>query len=285
MQSYYEHAALVRGPVVHWELLENASTFPFQNWVNDVSSSQSGGSCISKFATFGPVDLGFPTLRLRLLGFQTDDPDMVWEGPPASDVTSHFLEIFGGCCPGMFAFDVGGIDSDDEREKLYRSYAKNRGIFGLPVGQKYIDLDLGAILPVCYCRHLKGYKEVASKSAEKVVLCDLATNPYRRPGRSGAASPTSTRNTALAIVCADGSDRRDMLLTIKEIDSLHGWPYFPQSERTTELQQCLPFADTSFSDRVMRNFTGNGQHLACMAAWFIYVASHVSFKAADSVSP
>ena len=80
--------------------------------------------------------LGFTTLRLRLLGFQTDDPDMVWEGPPASDVTSHFLEIFGGCCPGMFAFDVGGIDSDDEREKLYRSYAKNRGIFGLRVGQK-----------------------------------------------------------------------------------------------------------------------------------------------------
>ena len=108
MQSYYEYCALVRGSAVHWKLIENASTFPFENWVKDVSSSQSGGSWISKFAIFGPFDLGFPVLRLRSLGFQTDDSDMVWEGPPGSDVTSHFLEIFGGCCPVAAASACSG---------------------------------------------------------------------------------------------------------------------------------------------------------------------------------
>ena len=274
MESYHCYTALIRTERINLKFLENAPGFPFQRWQQDVCAP--GSHCvISKTATFGPNDIGFPTLRLRLLGFQTEDTRFTWHGPDTLDVTEDLLGIFGGS-PGMYATDFVGLSVD--RESYYKGLARLRGIYSLPDGATFAALKIDDIVPVCYRRHLKEYRQLAAHSPHKMVLCDLATDPVARPGRAGMISPTSTKNTTLARVTADGVG--DALLTPAEAEFLHGWPSLPSlytSQEAKEFATCQPFPDDlKITDNKKKAFTGNGQHLACMARWFLYVVSHLS---------
>ena len=272
MESYHCYTSLVRTPYIPWKFLENAANFPFDMWVRDVASGEPT-EAISKMVVFGPNNIGFPTLRLRLLGFFCEDPRFEWCGPSQQDCTDDFLRIF-GATPGLYATDFAGLDEESERERLYKNMAKLRGIFSLPAGRKFCNLAIEDVVPICFRRHLKEYRRLAGLTAEKVLLVDLATDPVERPGRHGLVSPTSTQNTTLAKVTASGEG--DLLLTPREIDLMHGWPFLNDSAR---FASCLPFpAGLQLSHRELKSFTGNGQHLACMGAWYLYVLAHIAFK-------
>ena len=198
----------------------------------------------------------------------------MWVGPPETDVTEDFLSIF-GAVPGMFATDVVGLDSAVNREDLYREFARLRGIFGLQEGESFANLKIDDIIPVGHKRHLSGYRKFADAQSDKMIIADLSTDPQERPSRHGLVVPTFTKNTTLVKVTSDGDGCA--LYSPNEVDFLHGWPVLDVGSALTDvMRECIAVPlDLELSRRCRTNFSGNGQHLACMAAWFLYIACNV----------
>ena len=141
--------------------------------------------------------------------------------------------------------------------------------------ESFANLKIDDIIPVGHNRHLSGYRQFAREQSDKMIVADLSTDPKERPSRHGLVVPTYTKNTTLVKVTSDGE--HDALYSPNEVDFLHGWPVLDVGSALTDvMRECIAVPpDLELPRRCSTKFSGNGQRLACMAAWFLYIACNV----------
>ena len=152
-----------------------------------------------------------------------------------------------------------------------KKVAKLRGIYSVE-GKQIQDINVGDILCQSKRKRLERYRKIALKCGHDLVA-DLSTNPDERPGRAGIVLPTVTRTTRLVKVSACPTE--DALFTMNELNFLHGWPVLAAVVSKQRWKKCMPFDPNLLPLKVQKRMCGNGQHLAAMGAWFLYLMAHL----------
>jgi hypothetical protein len=188
-------------------------------------------------------------------------------------VTADFLRFFSK----TVETDVGtfvGLDTPDNILKEQQRRARKVCMPNI--------LIPGASLPDFYdtvkqkgyaSKFLASFDKMATAGKGKrseVVVCDMSQNPVKRL-RGGKWLPTVTLGFD-GVAIREGSDV-PFFPTPQEIGFSQGWPSMAHISK--KYSRCTGYPLNSLSPATQQKLQGNGMHLACVAAWHLYVFSHI----------
>eukprot|EP00929_Paragymnodinium_shiwhaense_P015072 TRINITY_DN123082_c0_g1_i1.p1 TRINITY_DN123082_c0_g1~~TRINITY_DN123082_c0_g1_i1.p1 ORF type:complete len:564 (+),score=78.69 TRINITY_DN123082_c0_g1_i1:107-1798(+) len=282
-EPYAVYAAGLNAQGLHLNVLENPPGFDVDDWM---ARTGFGRKAVS--VKFGPTELGYPVLRHRLLVASWDDHAYTWAGDTvlsnkeaSTDVTTEFMKIF-RCDSTLDGSDFCGLAPQQERESLYKHLAGRRGIRGLANDAPFSSLAVEDILPVSSKRFYQTLRNEWMETSPQIpgqpsvgppVVGDVTNCPELFQGRHGRLLPSLT--TTCLLCCID----KDALFTMSELRYAYGWPSLSPSGQNKYAQFLPAFSDALPANRVL---LGESQHLPCMAAFFLFVLSHIEKRAVDA---
>ena len=244
--------------------LDSAEHFEKQRFVSRVPANY-----LIRYMFFGPQDLGFPNRRTRTYMVAVDLDSLVWLGATTQEAfEKDFNDMF--ACYVQVEADV--FARSDTLTNVMRSrvdMAHDRGLYGN--SSQLAALGTRALLAGGDQERYDKYNNMLT-SGSRVGLggsfvCDISQDASERP-RAGAWLPSFTRKSVVVSLTADH------VFTSNEVDAAMGWPLLTSVQSSARLQHYCAFDFDKLSRCKRRKLAGNGQHLAQVASFFMFVMSH-----------
>ena len=124
---------------------------------------------------------------------------------------------------------------------------------------------------------VKGYQQLVAQRnglLSNTMACDLSQNPGARRERCGPWMPTLTRTT-LAALLKEG-DPKGYIYTMRELAFSLGIPWIDSIRESQYFIKDLGLKlFDGLSNIHVQGLLGNGQHLACISAFVLYILSNI----------
>ena len=189
-------------------------------------------------------------------------------------MTKDFLKFFG---KAVSALGDGAIFANsDTKENIMEERgrrAQNANLQGNMADAGVEDFSK-TLKQKTYARGFLSNLRKGGKKVAAALICDLSQNPAVR-NRAGRIMPTITKGCELVLLARDQASDSDSyhFFTPREIAFAQGWPSLPNI--SDEYAHCAGFDLHSLSVPTQKSLQGNSMHLLCVAAWHLYVWSHV----------
>ena len=208
--------------------------------------------------------IAYPSKRGRVLSFSGSQARLMWTGPSTqAEIQKDFNDTFNrkAMLDGDAYFKVSLTDVD----RVYRQLLGKRHVH---VPEKE-DVDvhgrgvLRNALSAGHMNRLDAYDEL--RIDDRTCIADLDHWPGSPGDTSGPLFPVQLRHGHLY-----SFKKRRLCLGLEHLHA-QGWNVFGDSCFETPL---LPLFK-SLKESAIKDLSGNGMHLPCIAAWYLYVMTHV----------
>ena len=208
--------------------------------------------------------MAYPSKRSRVLSFSGSLARLMWTGPSTqAEIQKDFNDTFNRQM--ILDGDAYLKASPTDVNRVYRQLLQKRHVH---VSEKD-DIDvhgrgvLRSALSAGHMNRLDAYNEL--RITDKACIADLDHWPGSPGDTSGPLFPVQLRHSHLY-----SFKKRRLCLGLEHVHA-QGWNVFGDSCFETPL---LPLFKT-LKESCIKDLSGNAMHLPCIAAWYLYVMTHI----------
>ena len=251
--------------------LENSPHFPVE-----IFQQHLGEEYQVVVGCFGPENLGWPCRRRRKLITAVRKDILVWTGPCSdTECMQLFAQLFykEADCSG----DIFVKDQDPDKEIVVRRrLAAIRGLHLSDLELKAMDVKnlLTPFQRKDFDKYAALFKEADEREPGTACVVDLSQSFERK--RVGTFVPTLMKNTQLY------SFSQDQFFTPAAVEASQGHPTWFSTD-CSRYAGCIATDTSQVSDPQRWLLSGNGQHLAAIAAWHLFIFCHLVVRDVSAV--
>ncbi|CAE6935695.1 unnamed protein product [Symbiodinium natans] len=243
-----------------------------------------------------PMMLGWPVRRTRVFTCALNRETMAWFGPPASEISAHFMQFFERSV--ATTGDICLAANDAEVRAYLCEMARKRG-FELPENVPLENVQLHHIYAPGQMVRLQSYEQDRQRHLAETVEVDHAAvgalsavdagpsawfADLEQNLGQGASTPSEMLPSALTHGTLHAWSANRPVLPMEQFLA-HGFNVFP--DRSKWKRACLMTdALSDFSSCQQKKLLGNGWHLPVIASWMFYIMAHtVKLDRSVSIQP